>query len=109
QRARVYDAERLVRTMFDNADSSSRRKVQLHGSTITLPIERRFASVESVQDYVDRVLSLNWVRATWPESSTAVRVRRRAGQKAAHYEPDTATIAVPPGRPGQGWAMRELV
>lgn len=109
QRSRVYDAEKLVRAMFDNVASSSRREVQLHGSTITLPIERRFASVESVQDYVNRVLSLNWVRNTWPKAAVPVTVRSRAGQAAAHYEPETATIAVPPGQPGRGWAMRELV
>ncbi|MCE5291664.1 MAG: TIGR04338 family metallohydrolase [Nocardiaceae bacterium] len=109
QRSRVYDAEKLVRAMFDNVASSSRREVQLHGSTITLPIERRFASVESVQHYVDRVLSLNWVRNTWPEAAIPVTVRSRAGQTAAHYEPQSATIAVPPGQPGRVWAMRELV
>jgi len=109
QRSKVYDAERLVRAMFDNANSSSRREVQIHGSTLTLPIERRFASTESVQDYVDRVLALNWVQRTWPEAKSPVTVRRRAGQRAAHYEPTTATIAVPPGKPGEDWAMRELV
>lgn len=109
QRAKVYDAERLVWRMFDNADTTSQRQVQIHGSSITLPIERRFASIESVQAYVDKVLALNWVRDTWPQAASPVTVRNRAGQAAAHYESDTATIAVPPGSPGRGWAMRELV
>lgn len=107
QRSLVYDAEQLVRRVFDRADESGTRTVELLGSSITLPIERRFASVESVASYVDKVLALNWIRARWPRADVQVRVRERAGATAAHYEPATATLAVPL-RAG-GWALRELV
>ncbi|MBD0321859.1 MAG: TIGR04338 family metallohydrolase [Aldersonia sp.] len=109
QRAKVYDAEQLVRTVFDRADQHGLRVVEVLGSSITLPIERKFASVESVQSYVDKVLALNWIRAHWPHASTAVRVRARAGTTAAHYESDTATLAVPLHSGNTAWALRELV
>ena len=106
QRGAVYEAEGLVRTMFDRAEERGLRTVEVHGSTITLPVERKFGSVESVQDYCDRVLALNWARATWPRASVPVIVRARAGNRAAHYTQDT--IAVPVDRDGR-WALRELV
>ncbi|MBY8858985.1 TIGR04338 family metallohydrolase [Nocardia sp. CA2R105] len=109
QRARVYDAEGLVRRMFDRADEGGGRTVELYGSQITLPVERRFASVESVQSYVDRVLALNWVRAGWGRAGDAVTVRARAGAGAAHYEVETAVLAVPLHAGGSAWALRELV
>ncbi|MFI5778273.1 TIGR04338 family metallohydrolase [Nocardia sp. NPDC051570] len=109
QRARVYDAEGLVRRIFDRADESGVRTVELHGSQITLPIERRFASVESVQNYADRVLALNWVRARWDRATAPLTVRSRAGAAAAHYESERAVLAVPLHTRGTAWALRELV
>ncbi|MTE14701.1 TIGR04338 family metallohydrolase [Nocardia aurantiaca] len=109
QRSRVYDAEGLVRGMFDRADEFGTRTVELHGSHLTLPIERRFASVESVQAYVDRVLTLNWVRAQWDRAVIPVTVRARAGAKAAHYETTGSVLAVPLHVRGTAWALRELV
>ncbi|MFD4266089.1 TIGR04338 family metallohydrolase [Rhodococcus sp. NPDC058481] len=108
QRTRVYEAESVVRNVFDRADRGA-RELELFGSTITLPVERRFASVESVQDYADRVLALNWVRARWDRARTRVAVRARAGAAAAHYEAGTATIAVPLHTRGTAWALREFV
>ncbi|MGN2635232.1 TIGR04338 family metallohydrolase [Nocardia takedensis] len=109
QRAAVYDAERLVRVAFDRADETSTRTVEVHGSRITLPVERRFASVDSVQTYVDKVLALNWVRAGWERAAAPVRVRARAGNTAAHYEPEGAVLAVPVHTGATAWALRELV
>lgn len=109
QRARVYDAEVLVRGVFDRADEFGARTVEVFGSHLTLPIERRFASVESVQTYVDRVLALNWVRAEWKSAIDPITVRARAGAKAAHYESPGAVLAVPLHVHGTAWALRELV
>ncbi|WP_085999095.1 TIGR04338 family metallohydrolase [Nocardia higoensis] len=109
QRAKVYDAEQLVRGLFDRADESGHRTVEFHGSRLTLPIERRFASVDSVQTYADRVLALNWVRARWARAEAPVRVRARAGTAAAHYDPAGAELAVPLHAGGTAWALRELV
>ena len=107
QRSKVYDAETLVRTVFDRADEHGMRELELLGSHITLPIERKFASIESVQTYVDKVLGLNWVRAQWVRASTPITVRARAGHGAAHYE--EGVLAVPLHVAGSAWALRELV
>lgn len=110
QRSRVYAAESLVARIFDRAEHSSNRALEMHGSTLTLPIERRFASVESMQHYVDRLLALRWVHARWPErASIPVTVRARQGQARSHYEPATAMIAIPPHQHNRAWAMREFV
>ncbi|MFF0814266.1 TIGR04338 family metallohydrolase [Rhodococcus sp. NPDC003318] len=109
QRSRVYEAESVVRGIFDRADRGTGRQLELFGSRLTLPVERRFASVQSVQAYADRVLALNWVRARWPRSAVPVTVRARAASGAAHYEPATSTLAVPLHTGGTAWALRELV
>ena len=106
QRGAVYDAEGLVRKMFDRADERGLRTVEILGSAITLPVERKFGSAESVQNYCERVLALNWVREAWPRARVPLTVRQRAGNTAAHYSLNV--IAVPVDRVGR-WALRELV
>lgn len=113
QRAKVYDAEQLVRAIFDRAAEFGNHTVEVHGSRLTLPAERKFASVESVQDYCERVLALGWVGRAWERAGVPIRVRARAGAVAAHYETESGVLAVPvrAGGPGGGtrWALRELV
>ena len=109
QRSRVYAAEQFVRTLFDRAGQHSSRVIDFFGESITLPPEVRFASVESVQRYVDEVMALPAVAELCPgPGPLAVRARRAA--TAAHYENSggAGVIAVP-DRVGAGWAMRELV
>ncbi|MET9328268.1 TIGR04338 family metallohydrolase [Tsukamurella sp. NPDC003166] len=98
QRAAVYRAEEMVRGLFDHGGVG--RSVDVLGVPLTLPPEARFASVESVQRYADRVLGPG-----------EVRVRARRGASGAHYESGTGrtpVVAVPAGRDG-AWALRELV
>ncbi|MEV3959579.1 TIGR04338 family metallohydrolase [Nocardia sp. NPDC050193] len=114
QRARVYDAEQLVRSIYDRAAEFGQHTVEVHGSRLTLPAERKFASVDSVQQYCDRVLALGWVAATWKRAGMPIRVRARAGNLAAHYETGNAVLAVPlhaetSTRGRTAWALRELV
>ncbi len=113
QRARVYAAEEFVRTLFDRATEHGTPSVEFFGTQLTLPPEGRFASVSSVQSYVDSVLGLPAVRQHWPAVSP-LRMRARQAATAAHYENrgGVGTIAVPGAGPGRGagdWAMRELV
>ncbi len=108
QRSKVYAAEQFVRMLFDRAAQHGSRSLDFFGATLTLPPEARFASVDSVQRYVDDVLSLPAVLARWPTAG-ALAVRARRGVTAAHYERDDslATIAVPDRQ--STWALRELV
>ena len=108
QRSKVYAAEEFVRTLFDRAAEHGNRAVEFFGTNLTLPPEARFASVETVQRYVDDVLALRPVRERWP-GATQLTARPRRGLTAAHYERDGdgAAIAVPEQR--AGWALRELV
>jgi putative metallohydrolase (TIGR04338 family) len=102
QRAKVYAAEEFVRTLFDRAAEHGNNVVEFFGTQLTLPPEGRFATVTTVQRYVDEVLA--HVGADRP-----MTVRARRGVTAAHYErsDDGATIAVPDHR--STWALRELV
>jgi putative metallohydrolase (TIGR04338 family) len=108
QRAKVYAAEQFVRTLFDRVHEHGTGTVEFFGANITLPPEARFASVDSVQRYVDDVLGLPSVRERWP-GAESLTVRARRGVTAAHYEYDgnLATIAVPDRH--TTWALRELV
>ncbi|WP_066900905.1 TIGR04338 family metallohydrolase [Mycolicibacterium houstonense] len=100
QRARVYAAEQFVRTMFDRAAQHSSRAIDFFGTSLTLPPEAKFGSVESVQRYVDDVVAR--------VGAGPVAVRPRRGVTAAHYElvDGRAVIAVPERH---SWALRELV
>ena len=109
QRSRVYAAEQFVRVLFDRAAQHNSRTVEFFGASLTLPPEARFASVESIQRYVDDVLALPAI-AGIGRGARPVTVRARRAATAAHYErhDDTAVIAVP-DRLSADWAMRELV
>ena len=109
QRGKVYAAEQFVRVMFDRAVEHGSPSLEFFGTHLTLPPEAKFASVASVQRYVDDVLALPAVRRQWPEASV-LRVRARRAATAAHYEnrSGAGTIAVP-DRDAADWAMRELV
>lgn len=106
QRAKVYAAEGFVRTMFDRAARRGSSAVDFFGTQLTLPPEARFASLDAVRRYVEEVLALPAVRERWPAAGPVV-VRARRGLTAAHYEADTATMAVPDRH--TTWALRELV
>lgn len=108
QRAKVYAAEEFVRTLFDRAAEHGNRVIDFFGTSLTLPPEARFASVDSVRRYVDDVLTLPAVRQRWPQVAP-LGVRPRRGASAAHYEVDEsgAVIAVPDIQ--TRWALRELV
>ncbi|MGU3498193.1 TIGR04338 family metallohydrolase [Mycobacterium sp. C31M] len=102
QRAKVYAAEDFVRTLFERADG--RGSLDFFGTTLTLPPEARFGSVDAVRGYVEQVLAMPAVRQRWPQAGTCA-VRSRRGVTAAHYE--SGTIAVPDRH--TTWALRELV
>lgn len=98
-KTRVYTAQTMVCSLLD--DSHNCPTVRLAGSTITLPVERKFADLQSMQAYVSRIAPGVLVRST------------RTDAKSAHYEYATNTIAIPLHRsPTTGkapWATRELV
>ena len=107
QRSNVYAVENLVSKMIDTATEQGITTLQVAGSTIPVPIERKFGDLAGVQRYVDLVMSRVAVDYGVPETIT---VRARKGDARAHYEPFTAVIAVPPHpNRGQSWAMRELL
>lgn len=86
-----YDAEYLLRDMF-----AREAPVSIAGSTLTLPVERKFADLPSIQRYVSRVL---------PVRTPTVRARK--GTAKAHYWAVRNEIAIP--ETGTRWAMREIV
>lgn len=79
--------------------------VDFFGSRLDVPIQRRFGDLGSVQRYVDAVLAMPALVQSYP-AVDPIHVRERAGQTKAHYEPSTATIAVPLRTQ---WAARESV
>ncbi len=85
----VYGAENQWSAVLDRGGP-----VNFHGSHITVAVQKRFADIASVQTYIDHVLALDTIRAEYPNAGP-VRVRERRGQSKAHYEPSTATVAIP--------------
>ena len=106
-REAVYRAEQILRKMLDNADVSP--FVQIHGSKVYLSPDRKFGDLDSIQRYVDAVLALNWMQATYPNAKRSVTVRERKGDNFAHYQLDTIAVPIKPRGDLSRWAMRELV
>jgi putative metallohydrolase (TIGR04338 family) len=96
----LYAAEDQWSSVLDRGG-----QVDFFGSRLDIPVQRRFGDIASVQAYVDLVLAMPAVVAAYPDAGQ-VRVRERDGQRRAHYEPASATIAVPMR---DLWAGRESV
>lgn len=107
QRSRVYEAEHLIHRIVDR--SVDYPVVEVAGSRLTLPVERRFASIADVQRYVDKVLALDWVRGEWQRAAVPVIVAERVGTKKAEYKRFASVMEVPVRGPRSTWALRELV
>jgi len=99
-RSAIYEAEDRWSALLDHGGV-----LDFFGSRLTLPVQRRFGSVEAMQVYADWVLTHPDVVDTYGVCAP-VTVRARAGQARAHYEPQTATIAIPMDA---RWAAREAV
>lgn len=94
-RRMVYAAEDLMMAMMNRGGTA-----EIAGSTITIPVERKFGNIDNVRDYVDRL------HTVFGADLPAPTVRVRKGQTKAHYEAGTNTIAVPDRT---RWALREAV
>lgn len=104
-RSDVYSAETIFGRMLNNCAASSNPLVAIDGVALTLPPEAKFASVEDVGRYIDRLLSWQPLIDTFgPPRSVHVRARRST-QPRAHYDPDRAVIAIP----DEPSMLRELV
>ena len=93
--SRVYAAERVV---YDALERGG--QIEVAGSTLVLPVERRFGNLDNIKDYVERLHSL------FGGGVPAPTVRPRKGQTRAHYETGANVIAVPLDGT---WALREMV
>lgn len=110
QRGSLYHAEQFVRRTLEGLAVQEARTVDFYGSTLVIPDERKFGDIAGVQRYVDAVLDLNWVRATWPQHAIRrINVRARRGNRFAEYQRLGSVLSVPPHKEGISWAMRELV
>jgi putative metallohydrolase (TIGR04338 family) len=101
----VYAADWQFRSVLDLANEVEDRTYNFHGHMMELPDERKFADLESIQMYYNRVCALDQVQREWP-GIKAPTVRARRGEVYAHYSPLGAEVHVPvKGR----WALREIV
>ncbi|MEN8671851.1 TIGR04338 family metallohydrolase [Nocardioides sp.] len=102
QRQALYRAEQAIAATLKQGGT-----IEHEGSRLTVEAERQFGDLAAIQTYVDRVLALGPV-AGMERARVPVTVRERRGDRQAHYERETATIAIP-GHRHTGWAMRETV
>jgi putative metallohydrolase (TIGR04338 family) len=102
-RTAAYAGEHRLRAVLEwSCAGETPPAVEIAGSTLTLPIERRFGDLASIQRYCDKVLALPQYAHAGP-----VSVRERRGDGAAHYSPSRREIAV--CTTGLRWALREAV
>lgn len=104
QRQRVYDAEEQVGRQLGFAAGGA-RLVEVAGSTLSPPLELRFGTLDAAERYVATAQGSASFAALFPHAARVpVRLRRRAGARAAHYEPPDV-IAVHDGDA----SLRELI
>jgi putative metallohydrolase (TIGR04338 family) len=97
QRSRVYAAEDGWALRLDAARRGAPRAV-VAGSSVLLPAELLFGTLEAAQEYADRAVP----------SYPPVVLRARKGPGKAHWEAP-GVIALPVPEHGQAWALRESV
>jgi putative metallohydrolase (TIGR04338 family) len=106
QRARVYRAEDAWAAQLDAARRGA-PLATVGGSSLLLPAERRFGTLETAAAYAAHALALpDVVAVAGPLEAPALRVRR--GLTRAHWEPP-GVIALPVPVHGEPWALRETV
>ncbi len=96
----MYAAEDQWSAVLDRGGT-----VDFFGSRFDVPVQRRFGDIESIRGYVETVMATSHVIERYPQAGP-LTVRERAGQARAHYEPGSATIAIPLR---SLWAARESV
>lgn len=100
---RVYDVENNLRDLLESTtEDSTMVRVEAFGSHLVIPTSRKFASIESIQAYVDRVLALPAVAQV--NDRGPVKVRKRRGDRFATYD-WAGYINIPDAK----WAMNEPV
>ena len=99
QRARVYAGEEAWSLRLDAARRGAPR-AEVAGSSVLLPRELHFGTLEAAQAYADRQVQ--------DAGLPPVRLRTRRGQGRAHWEAP-GVIALPVPVHGTPWAMRESV
>lgn len=96
----MYAAEDQWSAALDRGGS-----VDFFGSRLDLSPQRRFGDIGSIRQYVVAVLALPAILARYPDVVVPA-VRERGGQAKAHYDAQSATIAIPMK---STWAGRESV
>lgn len=107
--AQAYTAEHAIWSVLDNVAASEEAfTVTVAGSSLVIPLERKFGRIEDIQSYVDRV----W-QVVNRNMGSAPRVRPRQSIRHAHASRSRNEIAIPTNEVQaagkSGWAMREIV
>ena len=102
QRALVYAGEAAWEARLDAARRGAQRAT-VAGSSVLLPREVLFGTLQAAQAYADVQLA--------DLAVPPVRLRARRGQLRAHWslEAGVASIALPVPEHGTSWALREAV
>lgn len=98
---RVYEAEWVLRDMLKLPS------VNVCGREVAIPVERNFASIESIQTYVDKVLALNWIRDMYPHAQRPLKVVKKP--KGRNVATCGGGIMYVPINSENRWALREQV
>lgn len=107
QKHLVYDAEKLVAKQLDAA-ARGVTTARVAGSTLTVPLDIRFGSLDAVNAYLESVQRTDWFAAAFPRAAAhPADARQRRGNRKAHYEWGTIAVHEPDNE--VGWAMRGLV
>ena len=101
-RAKVYSAEDQFTSLMNRGG-----KVEFFGSTLDIPVQKRFANIESIRSYVSGLFGESeLVHALGLNPPT---IRERKGSAKAHYEFTSQIIAIPVTGQSATWALRESV
>ena len=97
QKTALYNAEWQVQAILDRQYDD--QVVCIAGSTIAIPMERKFSSIETVQRYVDTLVGPDKIKVS-PTRSDSQHAFGRRGH---------ISFPVERSRKGAPWALRETV
>lgn len=105
--ARIYRMDERVKTLLDAALERDIRVVEIHGSTLYIPLELRFGNIESVQTYIDLTLGKDEIIQRYPKAEIPLQVHAMRDNKEPYYRQNK--IGLPDHGGGISPAMREIV
>lgn len=106
QKTKLYRAEQDVRAALDFANSNGASTIEVFGSTLVMPNELKFGSLDAIKLYIKRLEKHEAITDYWFPPVVLVEHSRKQTKRATTIN---GRIIVMPNFDKASWAWREIV